>query len=506
VSGPPEVLVIGAGVGGLAAAVRLAAGGHRVHVLEQAAAVGGKLGLHEQAGYRFDTGPSLLTMPWALAEVLTAGGAALEDVLDLRRLDPIARYRFADGTWLDAAADGAGFSARLEEAFGAGSGVQWEALMDRAADVWRAAAEPVLMRALRGPRDLLPLARDLADLRAVAPHRSLRSLGREHLSDPRLRMLLDRYATYAGSDPRRAPAALVTIPYVERRWGGWYVQGGLRCIADVLADRLVALGGRITTGTRVRRILIRDGRVAGVRLDGGDRLAADVVVVNADAAQVAGDLLPRPTPAALRRRLRVAPRSLAGWVLLLGVDASRLTGRAARMAHHTVLFPADYDAEFDALFPRRAARRRGAPRYVDDPTVYISVPRDPAVAPPGHEAWFVLVNAPRTDQVAAPPVGYADHVLALMAARGIDVRGAVTVRVERSPADLERDTLTPGGAIYGTSSNGPLAAFLRPPNVTGIGGLHLVGGSSHPGGGLPLVLLSAAIVAREIGPAPHPQI
>ena len=177
--------------------------------------------------------------------------------------------------------------------------------------------------------------------------------------------------------------------------------------------------------------------------------------------------------------------------MLLGVDASRLNGPAARMANHTVLFPTDYDAEFDALFRRPFA-------YVDDPTIYISVPQDPTVAPEGHQAWFVLVNAPRTDQVWSPPPGYGDRILSLMASRGVEVRDAITLRVERTPADLERDTMTPGGAIYGTSSNGPLAAFLRPPNVTGVDGLYLVGGSSHPGGGLPLVLLSAAIVAREI--------
>jgi phytoene dehydrogenase-like protein len=177
--------------------------------------------------------------------------------------------------------------------------------------------------------------------------------------------------------------------------------------------------------------------------------------------------------------------------MLLGIDHDRLEGAAADMAAHTVLFPADYDAEFDALFGAQ-------PRYIPDPTVYVSVPDDPAMAPPGCQAWFVLVNAPRTDQVALAPEDYGDHVLAVMARRGVDVRGAILTRTLRTPHDLEASTATPGGAIYGTSSNGPMAAFLRPANVGPADGLYLVGGSSHPGGGLPLVLMSARIVAEAM--------
>lgn len=486
------IVIIGAGVGGLACAARLAAAGHEVTVLEQAPVVGGKLGVHRTEGYTFDTGPSLLTMPWTLRNTLAVTGVDMAEVLPTRRLDPIARYRFADGTWFDAAASDDTYTANLDTAFGAGAGVQWQALMDRADRIWQASAKPILQSALAGPGDLLPLAANPGDLAAVAPHRTLRSVGREYLSDPRLRMLLDRYATYSGSDPRKAPAALVTVPYAERRWGGWYVEGGLRRIAEVLRDRIIALGGTIRTGVTVSSIETVAGRVSGVRCADGTQLPADVVVANADAAVVATHLLPRSAGRPLRRRLRLAPRSSSGFVLLLGVDASELSGLAADMANHTVLFPADYDAEFDSLFSRR-------PCYVHDPTIYVSVSKDPAVAPEGHQAWFVLVNAPRTDQVAKPPVGYTEHILNLMAQRGIDVRPGIARQIERSPADLQKDTMTPGGAIYGTSSNGPLAAFLRPPNRTNTEGLYLVGGSSHPGGGLPLVLLSAGIVADEVG-------
>ncbi len=164
-----------------------------------------------------------------------------------------------------------------------------------------------------------------------------------------------------------------------------------------------------------------------------------------------------------------------------------------------MLFPADYDAEFDAIFGADS-------RPVGDPTLYIAVPRDPTVAPEGHEAWFVLVNAPRQGQVDwtdALAGRYADHLLSLLAARGLDLSGRVCFREVISPADLARRTRAVGGAIYGTSSNGPRAAFLRPPNRGPVPGLYLVGGSSHPGGGLPLVLLSARIVADLVGRSGH---
>ena len=229
-------------------------------------------------------------------------------------------------------------------------------------------------------------------------------------------------------------------------------------------------------------------------LAGGGRLPADVVVANADAASVYGSLV--SSPAAARRLARATP-SLSGFVLLLAVR-----GRTPGLAHHNVLFPADYDAEFDDVFGARA-------RPVQDPTLYVSAPDDPAVRPDGHEAWFVLVNAPRhgTGPGAvdwrAPGLAdrYREHLLDLLAARGLPVRDRVLWSRTLSPADLEERTGAVGGAIYGTSSNGAAAAFLRPANRSPVPGLFLVGGSSHPGGGLPLVTLSAQIVAGLVGPA-----
>lgn len=489
-----RVVVIGAGVGGLAAAAHLAAVGHDVTVCEQHDEVGGKLGVAERDGFRFDTGPSLLTAPHVLAETLGATGTELGDVLDVGRVDPIARYRYVDGTTFDVRTDPLATAASLEAAVGPGAGARWQRILTRGERIWETVEEAVLRRPLDGPAAALRLARHVGQLPTLAPHRTLRGLGVRELADPRLVMMLDRYATYSGSDPRRAPATLATIPYVEQAFGAWYVRGGLGRIGVVLRERAEACGATVRTGADVTDVLVGGGRrVTGVRLADGERLPADVVVANADAAHLYRDLVTGSAARRARRHLRRASPSLSGFVLLLGVR-----GATPGIAHHNVLFPPDYDAEFDALFGRH-------PRPVPDPTLYVVRADDPSVAPPGHEGWFVLANAPRHGQVDWREPGlverYTELLLARMAARGLDVRDRLVVCEGRSPLELAQRTRAEGGAIYGTSSNGARAAFARPSNRSPVPGLYLVGGSSHPGGGLPMVLLSAQIVARLVGPA-----
>jgi phytoene desaturase len=483
-----DAVVVGAGVGGLAAALRLAAAGHRVTVFEQAAQVGGKVGRHvvrtDAGEFRFDTGPSLLTLPHLVTDLLPD--------LDLVELDPVVRHRFPDGTVLDSCRDPVEFADRIAATLGAAAAADWRRLWRRAARVWEASWRHVLTAPLDSPLALTRLAWRLPDLAAIAPGLTLRGLGRRMLRDPRLRMLLDRYATYAGADPRRAPAALVAILYAELRYGGWYVPGGLATIADALLARCAAAGVRVRTSVPVTGIDAAAGRVYGVRLAGGSRVPADIVVANADALHVYRELLPTP-----RRLARLTDRSLGGFVLLLGVR-----GRTAGPAHHTVLFAPDYDAEFDAVFGDPG---RGRPaRPAAEPTVFVTVADDPALRPEGHEAWFVLVNAARQSTVDWTVPGraerYADRILDVLAERGLDVRDRVRFREVRTPADLHRLAAAPGGTIYGTASHG-WGGLRRPVNRGPVRGLYLVGGSVHPGGGLPMVLLSARTVADRVGPA-----
>ena len=291
-------------------------------------------------------------------------------------------------------------------------------------------------------------------------------------------MVIERFATYAGADPRRAPAALAVAGYVEHAFGAWHPRGGIYELVAALGRRLEALGGELRLGTPVERILMRAGRAAGVDAADG-AVEADAVVAAVDEATVRRSLLPGASSRPLTER------SLSGLALLVG-----LRGRTPDAAHHVIRFPADYDAEFDDVFVHRRPPR--------DPTLYVSVPQvtDASVAPAGGESWFVLVNAPAvgdgTDWAAAE---------AAVLAR-LEIRDRLEVVVRRTPGDLERETGALAGAIYGAAPHGRLRGLLRPPpRIAGIERLWLAGGTVHPGGGLPLVALGGRAVARAIGPA-----
>jgi len=496
-----RVVVIGAGMGGMAAAARLAVKRHDVTVIEQSGTYGGKLGTFERDRFVFDTGPSLLTLPAVYRDLFNKTGAGLDETVDLVELEPAFRYRFPDGITVEMpGVDSARCAVALGDALGGTAYDDWSAFMRRASDIWQLTRRPFLESPLAGMRDLLPLARSLSDVRTVAPFTSLRGLGGKYLHDPRLRMLLDRYATYTGSDPRRAPAALATVPYVEQTFGAFHVGGGVRRLADALHARDLERGVSFRMSTDVAEVVTDAARVTGVRLVSGEVVPADIVVANADATHLYRDLVRDPRGSEALRRLRKATPSLSGFVLLLAVR-----GRTPDLLHHNVWFPQDYDAEFDAIFGRDA-------RPVEDPTVYVCAPDDDLMRPDAdHESWFVLVNAPRhsdtgergTVDWTAPGLAesYRDRVIEVMASRGFDVRDRLLWTEIRTPADLERETRAPGGSIYGTSSNGARAAFLRPANVSPVPGLYLVGGSAHPGGGLPLVGMGAEIVAELIGRA-----
>jgi len=494
-----KVVVIGAGMGGMACAARLRAQGHAVTVVEQSETWGGKLGRTEHKGHVFDTGPSLLTLPAVYRDLFLKTGRPLEESVDIIDLETAFRYQFADGTVLRMPGVGIGNSAdAIGDALGGTSATQWRNFMERASAMWAATRTPFLESELQGLRTLLALSTRVRDLRTIAPQKTLRALAEHYFSDARLITLVDRYATYTGSDPRKAPAALATIPYIEQTFGAYHVAGGLRELGRALFDRCVDLGVTFDFSTDATSINGKT-KATGVTLATGREIKADVVVANADASTVYDKLLSPDARRACRRevrKLRKSTPSLAGFVSLLAIE-----GSTEDLEHHNVFFPDNYNAEFDSIFGPH-------PSPVEQPTIYICRPQDSLMAPQGAESWFILINAPRHEAESGcdwntPGLAenYGAKILAQLAERGFDISSRIKWQQDSTPADLESRTRAPGGSIYGTSSNGTSSAFLRPSNTSPLPGLFLVGGSVHPGGGLPLVAMSAAIVASHIGHA-----
>lgn len=475
-----KVIVVGGGVGGLATAIRLAAAGHQVEVLERNPFVGGKLATLEEGGYSFELGPTMLTLPHVFDELFGMAGTTLADEVELVRLDPQVRYRWPNGSTLDMPDDPATVPAALE-AFSPGSGVQWERFAEHAARLWEAGERTFLAGPAGSPLALLSRLRSPLDVGRIDGNRTLAKSATAHFDDPRLHQLIGRYATYSGSSPFQAPATLAWLAHVEQDFGCWYVMGGLGRLRDALERVAVRIGVEIRTGVDVGRIGFDGRRVIGVELADGGAEAADLVVSNVDAAHLYTDLLPHPKQA---KRLDQAGRSTSAFVICAAVR-----GRTEGIAHHNVFF---------SLHDRQEFRYLEAGQMAIDPTVYacVSSVTDPGQAPTDGENWYMLVNTPPATGIDRKMMTAA--VLNRLAERGFDLRTRIDYTRTLVPADFEARYRAIGGAIHGTSSNGKRAAFARPDNVGPVEGLYLVGGSAHPGGGLPMVAVGARIVADLI--------
>lgn len=483
--GQKRLVIIGGGLGGLAAGLRLAARGWRVTVCEQGGSFGGKMNSWSERGFRFDTGPSLITMPWVFASLFEAAGSSLAEHLTLIPLDPIAEYVYPDRTRLTYTAslpDWLGEVRRLDRRDTAG----FLGFLELGARLF-AVSEQTFLR--RRPRDW-PRAGDLRMLKQLPLrygwgnyHRTVAA----YIRSPYLRQFFDRYPTYVGSSPYRSPATLAVIPYIEYVFGGWYPKGGLYRIIESLLELAVQAGITLLPRSRVARIEHTGGRVRGVWLADGTSLPAEVVIMNGDASDVPGLL-----GEAGATRLRAAERSMSGLVFLFGVRRTM-----PELQHHTIFFSHDYRREFAELFDER--------RFPEGPTVYVNAPSrsDRSVVPGEGEALFVMANAPAGDDDAWDEEQIARcraRVMARLRAGGFpDIESDIVVADVWTPRRIACRYLMPGGAIYGTHSHGWRRAFLRPPNKDPkYGGLYYVGGSTHPGGGAPTVLLSAEITSELI--------
>ncbi len=488
----PSVIVVGAGLGGLGAAVRLAGAGYKVTLLEKHERAGGKLNLVECEGFRFDTGPSLVTLPGVIADTFRAAGRRMQDYLALTPLDPICRYRFPDGSEMDMSSNLSQL-AREVETLSPGDVTGLFRFLAYSRTLFKRAGPIFLLRERPKPRDLL--SRRGIDAARIDAHISMHRAVSRFFKDRRLVQLFDRYATYNGSSPYRAPATLSMIPHIEIAGGGWYIQGGLYRLAEALLAVAKELGVEFRPGCEVTQVLFQGAQAVGVRLANSEEVRADNIVVNADPMYAYPALVPsrRQDKRLVKRMKRLEPSS-SGFVLLLGVR-----GDYERLSHHNIFFGGDYKGEFSAIF------ERGIP--APDPTIYVACTSksDPAQAPPGHLNLFVLVNAPalpangasKWDMWKRP---YRDAIIGKLEAAGLAaLKDRIVFEEVITPEDFREQYNAWRGSIYGLPSNSRATAFLRPPNrAPGVDGLYFVGGSVHPGGGIPLVLLSARLVARLV--------
>lgn len=495
-----KISVVGAGIGGMSAAARLAKQGHQVTVFENSDQSGGKCRTEWFGDYAFDTGPSLLTLPAVFRDLFLKTGKRIEHVLDISPVDPAFNYNFADGSKVTFPnLSNPKTYQEIEKSFGISASQSWRQIIERSENMWEASRDSFIESELTSIWPLLLRKNLINQINQISPFTSLRSLSEKLNLDPHLKMIIDRYATYTGSDPRSAPAVLLTIAFVESTFGAWHIKGGIGQLSVALEQRCRDLGVDFQFKSLVTKILVERNKVEGVVLSEGKIIKSDLVVSNSDAEYTFNSLIGSEVSSARgeRRKLKSATKSLAGFSLLLGLDNSK--SKPVDVDHHNVYFPENYDLEFDQIFTQKVP--------VTDPTIYLCAPKDSSmVKGADKDAWFVLVNAPRHE----PESGwdwkdggqeYAQKIISKMDDLGLNVTNRLDFMEYRTPADLENYAMAPGGSIYGTSSNSPVSAFLRARNRSKVKGLFCVGGSAHPGGGLPLVGISAEIVAKAIGKA-----
>ncbi|MFI7300355.1 phytoene desaturase family protein [Streptomyces sp. NPDC050121] len=483
-----RIAVIGAGMGALAAAARLAVAGHRVTVYERTETYGGAVRRFERAGFGFDTGPGLLPLPAVYRDLFVkTGKEPLEACVELVQVDPSARHVFADGTEVSLPnASRAGVVSALDEALGARAGQRWGDFLVRAREAWDRTRRPLLEEPLwpnwsvladREPYPAVPHKRLLRTRQAG----TLAEVGAWELRDPRLTALLEGHALAYGLDPRVTPASAAVLPYLEHAFGTWYVRGGMRELARAVYERCLARRVAFVFDAEVTRVLEKDGRAAGVEMADGAVAEADFVVapgsVEGLPARADGEVVPQQ---GLPSRLTV----------LLALRGARSAGTA----HRTVVHTADREGELESLFG-------AAPTVPARPTVTVLRPDDPGLVPDGgHEAVTLSAVVPAGAEIRDA------HVEALLAVaeRAVPgLRDRVLWREVRTPADIARETGAAGGAVPAPALAAAGGRLLHPANSTGLQGLFTVGGWSHPGGGLPHAGMSGALVSGLIVEGPE---
>ncbi len=487
----PRIAIIGAGVGGLSCALRLAGEGCEVAVFEGAGAPGGKMRSINIDGTMIDAGPTVFTMRWVFDDIFAEAGARFEDRINLTPLSMLARHVWEGGEKLDLFADVERSAEAIGNFSGALDAAGFRRFCAKARAIYRALEAPFIRSSRPNPVSLVMRAGlgGLGGLSQISPFATLWGSLVEYFRDPRLRQLFGRYATYCGSSPMSAPATLMLIAHVEMQ-GVWSIEGGMHRLACSLAELAKSKGARIHLGQPVKSLLTAGGAANGVELGDGERWMADAVVMNGDVEALSRGLFGKAAAGS------VAPTPRAARSLSAVTWAMNAKTQGFPLGRHNVFFSNDSGAEFDDLFKRR--------RIPIAPTVYVCAQDriNGEAALDGAERLLCLINAPADGDAAAEDSREIETcetaAFGLLARCGLEISNWKTSRVRTTPQDFAHLFPATGGALYGRASHGWMASFLRPGSRTRLPGLYLAGGSVHPGPGVPMAALSGRQAAISV--------
>ncbi len=481
----PKVLIVGAGIGGIAVALRLMHKGYQTTVLEANDYAGGKLHAIELNGYRFDLGPSLFTMPQYVTALFELYDLDPEAYFQYHQKETTCNYFWEDGTCFNAKSEKDIFIKEASTIFGA-TPEKLRAYLDRNQEKYDLTSSLFLEKSLHKLNTYLSkdTVRAILQLGKLDINTSLNHTNERFFSHPKLVQLFNRYATYNGSSPYQTPGIMSMIPHLEMHFGTFYPRGGMHQISQSLFRLAQKQGVLFKMGEKATNINIEKGKASGVTTDKA-HYEADIVVSNMDVYPTYKKLLKNQKQP---KKVLDQERSSSALIFYWGIAKE-----FPELDLHNIFYSENYPEEFDHLFEKKTLS--------NDPTVYVNITskEEKADAPEGHENWFVMINAPGnySQDWTLLKARARKHIIAkLNRILGIDLASLITVEHSLDPTDIERATSSYRGALYGAASNNKFAAFLRHPNFSRkIKNLYFCGGSVHPGGGIPLCLLSAKIVA-----------
>ncbi len=480
--------VIGAGVSGLGAAIRMRNKGYTVTVFEANTFPGGKCSSETKDGYRFDMGPSVFTMPQYVDELFILSGKNPRDHFNYIPLDPVYKYFFEGGTFLDAYHGNEKFAEQLA----AKTKDKKEDIikyLDKTETVYNLTDEVFLKNSLHRLKNFFtwPVLRGILNFGKIGAFDTMAGANKKSFKDSRLVQIFNRYATYNGSSPYLSPATLNVIAHVEIVKGAFYPEGGMVSITASLAKLAKDIGVTFHYGTPVREILIANKKITGVQTDNGTE-AFDVVISNMDVYNSYKKLMPQ-----VKRPAKTLdqPKSSSGIIFYWGINKE-----FKELGLHNILFAENYEEEFDTIFKKKS--------IYHDPTIYVNITskHTPTDAPPGCENWFAFINVPNNqgqDWDMFITEARENMILKVNRILKTDIRPLIASEMVFDPRVIESRTSSAFGAIYGNSSNNKFAAFLRHANFSkDIKNLYFCGGSVHPGPSIPLCLCSAKITTDLI--------